>query len=63
MPARGDSFHMADVVGVRRFQGTVIGRRFDLQHTCEGEPRLWVRLTVRVTKVAAPRMTPEFSYN
>jgi hypothetical protein len=63
VPARGDSFHMADVIGIRRFQGVVVGREADLQHTSEGEPRLWVRLTVRVTEVAARRTLPEFSFN
>lgn len=64
VPERGDDFHMADVVGVRRFRGLVVGRQLDLQHTSEGEPQLWVRLFVRVTTIAPQqRMLPEFSCN
>ncbi len=64
VPERGDDFHMADVVGVRRFRGLVVGRQLDLQHTSEGEPQLWVRLFVRVMMIAPhQRMLPEFSCN
>ena len=49
VPARGDRFEVSDIIGVRRHQGLVVGRREELQHTLEGEPRLWVQLTVRVS--------------
>jgi hypothetical protein len=48
VPARGDRFEVSDIIGVRRHQGVVVVRREELQHTPEGEPRLWVQLTVRV---------------
>lgn len=67
VPDRGDRFELADVVGVRKHRGIVIGRRFDLQHSPEGEPQLWVRLVVRVEpspsdRFAQPR-SPTFSLN
>lgn len=49
VPARGDRFEVSDVIGVRRHQGIVVGSRQELQHTADGEPRLWIQLTVRVT--------------
>jgi len=48
VPARGDRFEVSDIIGVRRHQGVVVVRREELQYTPEGEPRLWVQLTVRV---------------
>jgi hypothetical protein len=48
VPARGDRFEVSDIIGVRRHQGMVVARREELQYTPEGEPRLWVQLTVRV---------------
>lgn len=55
VPERGDRFELADVVGVRKHRGVVIGRRFDLQHSPEGEPLLWVRLVVRVESTTSDR--------
>ena len=49
VPARGDRFQVADIIGVRNHQGIVVARRYELQHTPEGEPRLWVQLAVRVS--------------
>ena len=49
VPARGDRFEVSDIIGVRRHQGIVVARREELQHTADGEPRLWIQLTVRVT--------------
>lgn len=49
VPARGDRFQVADIIGVRRHQGIVVSSRYELQHTPEGEPRLWVQLAVRVS--------------
>jgi len=48
VPARGDRFEVSDIIGVRCHHGIVVARREELQHTLEGEPRLWVQLTVRV---------------
>ncbi|MCE9605600.1 MAG: hypothetical protein K8U03_11965 [Planctomycetia bacterium] len=54
VPARGDRFHVADIIGVRNHQGIVVDRRYELQHTAEGEPRLWVQLVVRVLTGVRP---------
>lgn len=48
VPERGDHVDFADIVGVRKHRGTVIGRHFDMQQSLDGEPQLWVRLVVRV---------------
>lgn len=49
VPARGDRFEVSDIIGERCHQGIVVARREELQHTADGEPRLWIQLTVRVT--------------
>ncbi len=48
VPARGDRFEVSDIIGVRCHQWIVVARREELQHTADGEPRLWIQLTVRV---------------
>jgi hypothetical protein len=55
VPNRGDRFELADVVGVRKHRGIVIGRRFDLQQSPDGDPQLWVRLVVRVERMIGDR--------
>jgi len=55
VPDRGDRFELADVVGVRKHRGVVIGRNFDLQHSPDGKPQLWVRLVVRVERTTTDR--------
>jgi hypothetical protein len=67
VPERGDHVDFADIVGVRKHRGTVIGRRFDMQQSVDGEPQLWVGLVVRVdADVALPvraRNGASFSVN
>lgn len=53
VPNRGDHVDFADIVGVRQQAGTVIARRFDVQHSEDGVPQVWVRLVVRVDDSAA----------
>jgi len=55
VPNRGDHVDFADIVGVRMHGGVVIGRRFDLQHSLDGEPQMWVRLVVRIDAAAVTR--------
>lgn len=66
VPARGDQVDFADVVGVRKHRGTVIARQFDLQHSADGEPQVWVRLVVRVERDPVLSVVPRrqaFSQN
>lgn len=59
VPARGDRFQVSDIIGVRNHHGIVLDRRYELQHTPEGEPRLWVQLAVRVsTRSSALNVRP-----
>jgi hypothetical protein len=68
VPDRGDYVDFADVVGVRLHKGVVIGRRFDLQHSVDGVPQVWVRLVIRIEEVhdaikARKYGCPSFSTN
>lgn len=68
VPNRGDYVDFADVIGVRMHKGVVIGRRFDVQHSADGVPQVWVRLVIRVedtAQVPSARMhgCPSFSQN
>jgi hypothetical protein len=56
IPARGDHVDFADIVGVRKHRGVVIARQFDMQHSPDGEPQVWVRLVVRVDRDLLPQM-------
>ena len=67
VPNRGDHVDFADIIGVRKHRGTVIGRRFDMQQSPDGESQLWVRLVVRVDSGGYARVAPcgeaKFSLN
>lgn len=62
VPDKGQAVRWEDG-GDRCREGVVVARQFDLQHTAEGEPRLWVRLLVRVGRPAFRRRMREFSLN
>jgi hypothetical protein len=49
--------------GRRECRGVVVSRQFDLQHTCEGEPRLWLRLVLRVIPSTRHYVRAPFSRN
>jgi hypothetical protein len=44
-------------------RGVVVARHFDLQHTCEGEPQLWMRLVMRVVPLTRHYAQSPFSRN
>ena len=47
----------------RECRGVVVARHFDLQHTCEGEPQLWMRLVLRVVPLTRHCAQVPFSRN
>jgi hypothetical protein len=66
VPERGEQVLWSSGPGItgRRHEcrGVVVARHFDLQHTCEGEPQLWMRLVLRVVP-SMKRFAAPFSLN
>jgi hypothetical protein len=67
VPARGEQvlWNTGDVTTGewRECRGVVVARQFDLQHTAEGEPQLWMRLVMRVIPSTRGYASAPFSRN